>query len=41
MNRRGAILHCVDRCQEVLEIQDLLGIMLLNAAGLYYCILML
>ena len=35
MNRRGAVLRRVDRCPEVLEIQDLRGIMLLDAAGLY------
>ena len=36
MNRRGAVLRRVDRCQEVLEIQGLREIMLLNAAKLYY-----
>ena len=41
MNRRGAVLRCVDRCREVLEIQGLQEIMLLDAAGLYYQILKL
>ena len=39
MNRRGAVLRRVDRCQEVLEIQVLQEIMLLDAAKLYYQIL--
>ena len=41
LNRRGAVLRRVDRCQEVLEIQGLQEIMLLDAAGLYHRILKL